>query len=535
MTIQNSKEIQVNIVGSSIFGRYPKISTERTYNMFISDEWLLNFAGFQKIFKFVEGSAKREGRGLFHSTKGNFLVAVVASSVFRISDSLSLEFIGNIETVTGEVVMDENLSRQILIVDGQFAYVYSYEDGSLTQQDLTFLGNPISPTYVSYHNTFFLITPNPSDENSQNWYALEKDSTIPGDNTKVKIATQLQIETKPDSAIAIHRIPGKGNNIVVLGTSVGEIWTQVGGTENYRRVSSYNIDSGAVSRHTVAASTDYVCWLGKNEKNSPSIMYTNGGETKIISTDGIDFLLQSLKRPDKSTAMFYKQDGHLFYIITFFDPCDNLSLFYDFKVDKFYHLTDDKLNFHPARQIAYFNEKTYFISLEDASLFEMSTDFVYYNYNPDASVIGEEIPRKRITNTIRSPNNTRFRVGYFSFWLEQGVNDFFIINAGGEVFCEGNLVTESIGDDIITESGDMILDEEGFCIENARRPRVDLSFSKNGNQSFSNRVDRFLNGEGVYRNQINWYNLGQCNEITIQIEFWGLQRFVASKGFMEIF
>ncbi len=44
---QNAEEIPVKIVGSSIFGRYPFISAERTYNMFISDEALVNFASYE--------------------------------------------------------------------------------------------------------------------------------------------------------------------------------------------------------------------------------------------------------------------------------------------------------------------------------------------------------------------------------------------------------------------------------------------------------------------------------------------------------
>lgn len=49
MSLTKIQQVPVNVVGSSTFGRYPKISLETTYNMFISDDWLVNYAGFQKV------------------------------------------------------------------------------------------------------------------------------------------------------------------------------------------------------------------------------------------------------------------------------------------------------------------------------------------------------------------------------------------------------------------------------------------------------------------------------------------------------
>jgi hypothetical protein len=57
--------------------------------------------------------------------------------------------------------------------------------------------------------------------------------------------------------------------------------------------------------------------------------------------------------------------------------------------------------------------------------------------------------------------------------------------------------------------------------------------SKNGNQSFSNIVGVNMNPEGKYRNVIQWHRLGFGNEITFQIAFWGLNRFVAQNGQLE--
>ena len=552
------QNVPVNVVGSSIFGRYPKISLEKTYNMFISDEWMVNYAGFQKVADILP---QGEGRALFHSVRGGFLLVVVSSAIYIVRANLLPVFVANISTVTGEVFIDENLSSQICLVDGQSAYIYNYTNNTLTKQTLTYLGNPIIPSYVCYHNTFFLIGSAIGSINSQNWYAFQFDT-----DTTISLNTQFSLQTKPDSAIAVKRLPGRGNNVLVIGSTVCEVWTQVGGLENYRRTQSFNIDSGCVSLSTIAANDKYLVFLSQNENNSPTILTTDGASMEHISTDGIDYLLSTITHPEQSTAFFFREDGHLFYQLTFFNPADNLSLVHDFDTHKFFHLSDQNLNYYPARQAVYFDENTYFISLKDASLYHMGTEFITYNYDLDQTVLGDEIPRIRICKSLRLDDSSRFRVNLFTFWIEQGTSDNYILNPN-DVFCTDLLITETgnhniiteldmliqaqegsclinpmcsgfliteLGFPIITEMGIPILAEGGSCVSVFDIPRVDLSFSKNGNQSFSNVVGDNLNARGVYPNQIRWWRMGQANEFTIQLRFWGYQRFVVKDGVAEV-
>jgi hypothetical protein len=522
MTIDQATQVPVNVVGSSTFGRYPKISSEKTYNMFISDDWLVNYAGYQKVDQpFPSGV----GRALFHSVRGNFLLVVESSAVYTYTPNLVRQFVGNIDTVNGEVFVDENLNSQICIVDSESAWIYNYANNTFTQQTLTYLGNPIIPNYVCYHNSFFLIASSELSINAQNWYAFQYASP-----TTISLNTQFSLQTKPDFAIAVKRLPGRGNNVLVLGSTVGEIWTQVGGSDNYRRIQSFNIDNGVISVSTIAANEEFVCWLAQSENNAPTIVYTDGGSVNRISSDGIDSLLQTLQFPHQSTAFFLRQDGHLFYQVTFYNPADDLTLFYDFNTKQFFHASDENLNFHPAQQAVYFNGEVYFVSLNDAGLYQMGTQFVTYNYNLDPTLPGKEIPRIRICKSIRKKDSQRFRVGLFTFWLEQGVNQFYTDSA----VCMGLLITEDGQNFIITEDGNQIIAENGACGVQANQPRVDMSFSKNGNQSFSNVVGRPLNVNGQYRNQIRWHRMGQANEFTIQLRFWGLQRFVANDGLVEL-
>lgn len=533
MPTSNAEQIPVNVTGSSTFGVWPKISLEKTYNMYLSDEWMIGYPGYKKVA--LEG-LPGEGRAIFRSVRGNFMLAVAGSAVYVIGPDLVPVFIDSIATSTGEVFIDENLSQQICLVDGQNAYIYHYPIGGigiLTVQNPFVDGssNPIIPSYVCFHGGFFLIASSPNSLNSFQWYAFVRG---PDDNHIQWFSTQT-ISTKPDSAIAVRRLPGRGNNVIVFGTSVAEVHVLTGAdsetasTGTYIRVSSYNIDNGCISISTIAASEDTVAWLAVNESNSPVIMVTNGAETRSISTDGIDHLMEQIKFPEQSTAFFFRQNGHLFYQLTFFNPQDNLTLSYDFTTNMFFHLSDQDLNYHIARDVIYFNEKSYLISLIDAAIYEIGDAYNTYSYSTDPADVGELIPRIRICKTLRKKDSSTFRCGLFTFWIEQGVNSFF---EPGD--CDGELITED-GNPIISETGLIMLDEEGFCPPFPAIPRVDMAVSKNGNESFSNFVARDLQPMAHFRNQIRWHRIGQANELTIQLRFWNFQRVVCSDGVAECY
>ncbi len=529
MSTELAIQAPINVVGSSKFGVWPKIGLEKTYNMYISDGWMVSFPGYKKV---ALASLAGEGRAIFRSVRGGFLVAVIGAGVYRVNSNLSPIFIGNLETQTGEVFVDENLESQICLVDGLKAYIYHYPSGTLTPQSLVDANaQPIVPNYVSYHNELFLIGSALSSPQNQRWFSFERAS-----DTTITVFSEQTISTKPDRSVAVRRIPGRGNNVIVLGESVAEIWTFTGAEpvagvdRTYTRVSSYNIDNGCISVSTIAAGEDTIAWLAVNESNSPVIMVTNGAETKQISTDGIDHLMESIQFPEQSTAFFFRQNGHLFYQLTFFNPVDNLTLIYDFTSSQFFHLCDEHLNFHIARDIVYFNEKSYFISLRDAAIYEIADQYNTYSYSTNPDDEGELIPRIRICKTIRKEDSSTFRAGMFTFWIEQGVTDFF-----EKEICDGLLITEITEQLIVSESGEKMLSEFGSCSFDINRPSVDMSFSKNGNQSFSNFVRRDLNSMSHFRNQIRWHRMGQANEFTIQLRFWGLNRFVVTDGVLEMY
>ena len=582
----NAQQMPVNIVGSSDFGRYQKISSEKTYNMFITtngaspgeetyEAWLIGFPGYRRVLNFVSPDDTPStiphtpnqlplgsGRGLFKSTRGNFALAVVGAIVYKITPNLTKITVGIINSNSGEVFMAENLNGQICIVDGTNAYIYDYNVSStLTIQTDGALGShALIPGYVEYHNTFFLFGNNATGANGSLWFAYKYSNNTPGSATAIVQVTPstLALQTKSDYALAVKRIPGAGNNVMVFGSTVAEIWTQVNTLQTYARNPSANINYGCASTSTIAEGGNYLAWLAINEDENPVIMVYDGRQASRISTDGIDYVLGQVKFPQDSTAMLYQSDGHLLYQLTFYNPADNYTLLYDFTTQSFFNLSDQYLNYHPARAFIYFNLKTYFISLNNAAFYELSSDitvidenlaqdFGTTDYNSD---LVYDMQRLRITSNIRQADSTRFRANSLVITLEQGTDpDFSELDL---IAAQGNwLITEDLfnpaNDPIVTEQGQQILAEDATQSfqpnppdANASLaflpyiPRIDLAISRDGGITWSSYVSRNLHPIGQRQNILHWEGMGVANDLCFKFRFWGKHRFVVSQGLLDI-
>ena len=556
----NIKELPVKVSGSSVFGRYPKISIEKTYNMFQSDEWMVCLGGYEKILHILPQGVNGEGRALFNSIRGGFLIAVVNANVYRINPTFGAMFIGSLSTQTGEVIIDENLMSQICIVDGQYIYIYNWGSNVFGQATAMDLFADVVPSYVCFHDQNFLIGNSLNTSNNQGWAVYG-----PGTGLTINAINQQLFTTKPDYPLAIKRIPGQSSNVLVLGNSVSEIQghvptTGIGnvGLQAYQRNPSVSIDYGCISVHTIASNEEYIVWLGTNESTGPVIMVFDGQKAIPISSDGIDYLLNSLSHPEQSTAIFFRQDGHLFYMISFYfmgdknNTADNLSLLYDFNTKKFFHASDHKLDYHPARQCVYFNESLYFINKNNGDIYRWDTDITSIIEDIDDGLapldprLIHEMQRIRICDTIRAPKTTPFIVECFSITIDQGNDEippefpcvWLLIaedaQGGIRLFSENNAPSPPVNN--YWPKTQLVPEGHGVnnCMSVPYRPKVQLAISKNGGETFSNYFDRLLNSVAHRANILKWLSLGYCNEFTPKLRFWGKGRFIFNDGVATI-
>lgn len=134
----NFKQFPLDIVGSSSFGRYPKISASKTYNMFQSSSeenaFMVPYPGYRIGIPSSQLGNGSSGRGAITCVKFNAMCIVIDENVYLISlvynqqkDKITqqqISLIGTLKTATGVVYIAENNRPQIVISDGINIYVY---------------------------------------------------------------------------------------------------------------------------------------------------------------------------------------------------------------------------------------------------------------------------------------------------------------------------------------------------------------------------------------------------------------------------
>jgi hypothetical protein len=551
---QNFKAEELNIVGSSVFGRYPKISIEKTYNMYISDGWLVVYPGYQIAIPSVKFKNGTIGRAIHTSTKFNRLVVVINQYVFlanlffdqntEMTFDTSAVLIGTLQTNSGSVWITENNKPQIGISDNSAIYIY---DPTLTPAFQTVQTIDFTPGYLDFHDTYFLCAVksdnfySPPANNVWRLSASNNGLSWPNDAAHIGL-----LQTKPDNIQAVIRVPSRGNMIFVMGSIVTEAWVNVGyQLFPYQRNNNYSIDYGCLNPATIAATDEIVVWLAQNEKSGPIIMFSTGQTPQKITTDGIDYVLSQLKNPADSQGFIFRQDGHLIYHINFYT--DNLSLFYDFNTQKFFHACDENLNYFIAAQVAFFNNQYYFISKNKGNMYAFDTIYTTYN--------GAEIPRIRTCKSIRNPRQEYFIANDVGFTIEQGETEYqeqdlgpfqLITQDGMPLVTNGNIILfiTQDGEYLVSQDNQDLIAQQSDNLSNNLvtqqdeiiylAPAVDLSISTDGGASFGSDFRYWLNPIGLRKNKIQWWQLGLANDFTCQFKFWGLGRFVATDGIVNI-
>ena len=491
---QEVTQVPLQIVGGTKFGRYSKISSEATWNMIVSDGWLVPYAGWASA---LDLNSSASGRGAFSSYVGNLMVVVLGTAVYSVlaqnstSTPLVATLVGSLYTESGDVYIAENNNAEICITDGLYVYVYNWSTGVFVSSnpsttDCFPFGDPTAPFtnpgYISFQNGYLII----ACSSSTNWVLSGINNATTWGYTSQTVGA---IQTKPDFCQAVVPVPGGGNNALVFGRNVTELWQfTAAALFPYQRQSTSNIDYGCLNPATIAHLTDYVVWLAVNEQSGPVIMVAHSGaQIEQISTDGIDYQLGNLTDPTNCTGFLFQQDGHIIYQFTF--PTDNISYAYDFNTKMFFNVSDENLDYHPAREVVYFNNTYYFVALSLGNVYQFDTIITTANYSLADSSTVYIIPRQRVCPSLRLPDQRYYIANSLGFTIEQGQAD------------SGN---------------------------------VSLSISRNGGESYGSSYTLQMNNTGYFLNRFIFQRLGIANDATFLIRFNAYGRIVVTDGLIEL-
>jgi|GEM_PF-2477027 hypothetical protein len=358
-------------------------------------------------------------------------------------------------------------------------------------------------------------------------------STTPG-GTAITFATtgtapifvtnngQLQLGTitsHPGNIVACRTLHRR---IFFFSANFTEVWENAGIGTNLpiRRNNSLLMEVGTPALGSVQVGFDRMFFLAQDRDGLAGVMEVRGTESLLVSNRALDFqLAQYAADPLTGVAdargVLIKENGLIFYRLNFTlaNHTYVLNVTMSTPQDVLWHeeevLSGDR---HPAQSHAYFDGVNYYADYKQ-TLFYMVDSSVSTNN-------GEAIKRMRIGKQMTPDGYNRLRVDRFQLDLVQGQEDI-------ETIIDVDLLAET-GVTITTESSIDIILDQGQVIGGGQ-PVVFLSISKDGGQTYGNRLQGNMGKLGELTFRTVWRKLGTTPRgqgYTPKIEFFNTIQFV---------
>lgn len=453
-------EVDYDFIGSYNNQRISEIDAERTVNLFeyldekgkkpkslISTSGILN-SGI--TFSGATGGS----RATFVFQNNTY--QVFGSKVYLINSSLVSSLLGTIGTTTGYVGVDAN-TFQVIFVDGLNGWIW--DTVALTFTMITDTNFPTNPIDVTYLDGFFVVA-----AGNTNTFVLSQLNS----GANYTPLQQGALTSHPGTIVAcrtLHR------NLFLFSQNYTEIWENNGTGSNlpFRRNNSLLIEVGTPALGSIAVGFDKMFFLSQDRDGLGSVMMVSGTQAMPISNRALDFALSQYASTSgvgvaDARGVPIKENGIIFYRLNF----TNANHTYVFNLsmsepgDPRWHeeevLNGDR---HPAQTHAYFNGINYYGDYIKPILYKVDSSFVTNN--------GEPIRRMRIGKAFVPPGYQRTRVDRWHLDLVQGQVD----NIPGNV-----------------------------------APLVFLSISKDGGQTYGNRIKRPMGQIGQRTFRTVWRKLG---------------------------
>jgi hypothetical protein len=355
---------------------------------------------------------------------GQTMYVCAGTSLYSVSTSGVVTFIGALPTVARKVSMADNGS-ELIIVDGITGYICNLTTLAITQiVDANFPAGTTSVTFLN--GRFICVVPN-----SRQFRV--------GQITNGMSWTPLIFGTKENSSDLLVRVDVLNGVLILWGQLSTEFWQDVGTTPlPYQRINGATQQYGLYALNSVVKINNTICFLGTNPDGGISILMLNGYNAVPISNSDIESIISNFANAADGVALVYHAYGHSVYQISF--PSALRTLAYD-TVSKVWHEAQtgaDLTGRHFAELGVTFAASNLFFDATTGNVYRFDTDV----FSDNGSVIRREI----CTRHVRAAGNELF---CSLFYLDMEVGDgspvvmLEVSRDGGRTF--GPVKTLSIG------------------------------------------------------------------------------------------
>lgn len=415
-------------------------------------------------------------RGMWPLPGGATALAVIGNTCYLVSvttaptpsafPSLGLTAVGTLLTSSGPVsIRDNNAGGYAVLVDGPNGYTYNIGSRAFARiTDPAFLGAD-TVAYIDGWwifnrpgaQTFYTNYPQYSIAFSGSYYALKDAAT--------------------DNLVAVFE---NKEELWLLGERTTEIWYDAGGKYfPFNRLVGTLIQSGCKAAASVARfyteGQEGVIWFGRSERGENVIIRTRGFIDDVISSVAFGNEVATYPITSDAIGYTYQEDTHEFYVLTF--PSADTTWVYDSQSG----LLHKRLSYDPYAQAWHRHRSNCFMNFQGMRIVgDYQNGALYWLTRNAYSDAGWPLLAKR-----RSPHvwdkGQRGRVFLQSLQLDFRVG---VGNASG------------MGSD----------------------PQALLSISRDGGETFGQKIGASMGQIGDRNVRVMWRRLGQARDIVLDVE-----------------
>jgi hypothetical protein len=457
-------------------------------------------------------------RGLWVTNGVAYVVS--GDKFYSLSTSYTATLIGTVSG-TGPVSMADN-GTQIFIACNPTSFIYNTSTGvfgEITDTDFPGAGS------VGYLDGYFVF----NEPDSQKFWV-----TSLLDGTSIDPLDFASAEGYPDNVVALivdHR------EIFLFGNNSVEIWYDAG-TPDFplARIQGAFMEVGCEAAYSVAKLDNSVFWVGSDARGRGVVYRANGYTPLRVSTNAVEFAIQSYGNISDAIGYTYQQDGHPFYVLIF--PSAQATWVYDVSTQLWHEraaFENGEFTRHRSNCQMSFNNEVVVGDYEDGRL---------YAYDLDVYADDDQIQKwLRSWRALATGTNTLKRTAHHSLQLDAetgvGLNDYpaydseDLATEAGDVivaeFVQGYLTTQA-GDQLVTEANDgneplvtqvqpaedyngYALETEAYTAAPGYDPQVMLRWSDDAGHTWSNEHWNSMGKIGAYGTRTIWRRLGMTEKI----------------------
>jgi len=486
--------LKTPILGGSYVARSTNAADNRMVNLFpevVPDGsggkeagFLMRCPGLRLLATVGDGPI----RGLWVT---NGIAYVVSGDEFySLSTSWTATLIGTVSG-SGPVSIADN-GTQIFIACNPDGFIYNVSTlvfAQITDVDFPGAGS------VGYLDGYFVF----NEPDSQKFWV-----TSLLDGTSVDPLDFASAEGYPDNVIALivdHR------EVFLFGTTSVEVWYDAG-TPDFplARIQGAFMEVGCEAAYSVAKLDNSVFWLGSDARGRGIIYRANGYTPARISTNAVEYAIQSYGNIADAIGYTYQQDGHPFYVLIF--PSAEATWVYDVSTQLWHEragFENGQFARHRSNCQTSFNDEIVIGDYEDGRVYAFDLD-VY----ADDTQIQKWL---RTWRALPSGQNNLKRTAHHNLQLDAETGVGLAITPGYDA---EKLTTES-GLYLTTEDGEVLVSSFGALATAGYDPQVMLRWSDDAGHTWSNEHWKSMGKIGAYGTRTIWRRLGMTEKIRDRI------------------